>query len=458
MSGEISIKSGTPYKRMFRSSTSKAWFKLADIVSGRETQRSLKSLLQSQYWNHERLSELQNRKLAVVLDAMKRFSHILNLPESIEKTEQQSLQEHLQKYPVLEKSDVRGLISQYLESEISRNHDSVAAHTSGSSGEPLKIYRTKKAHGDGWAATVRAWSWAGYSIGDPISIIGIHRPSVTHRFWNRVSNTNFLSVYGLSEETAESYLRSIESHGSEFIRGYGSAIFILASFQDRLNLDIRLKNIMTTGETLYDFYRKKIEDIFDCEVFDGYGSNEVNSVAFECEMHNGYHITAENCIAEILEANNQTKAGRLVLTDLCNPIIPIVRYSIGDLAYPMRGNDDCDCGRNLPMLGGILGRDTDIITTIDGRFLIVHFFTVFFEKHDEVNQFRIVQLDDNIIEVELVVNESCTQDHLKIIEREISEYAGPKTKIQIKLLDEIPAGPRGKRRFMIANQSVESVL
>jgi len=59
-------------------------------------------------------------------------------------------------------------------------------------------------------------------------------------------------------------------------------------------------------------------------------------------------------------------SGRLLLTGLVNPTMPLVRYDIGDRGQvPLRG-DDCPCGRTLPTLPPIEGRAQDMLVTPAG--------------------------------------------------------------------------------------------
>ena len=59
--------------------------------------------------------------------------------------------------------------------------------------------------------------------------------------------------------------------------------------------------VFTTGEKLYDFQRKKIKDVFACDVLDGYGARDGGVQTFECEEHRGYHIGIETVVLEVIE-------------------------------------------------------------------------------------------------------------------------------------------------------------
>src|SRR5262249_19255163 len=57
--------------------------------------------------------------------------------------------------------------------------------------------------------------------------------------------------------------------------------------------------------------------------------------------------------------------GSILVTDLLNPAMPMIRYRIGDAAS--WAAKPCRCGRSLPMLEEVAGRVTDFLVGSDGR-------------------------------------------------------------------------------------------
>jgi phenylacetate-CoA ligase len=56
--------------------------------------------------------------------------------------------------------------------------------------------------------------------------------------------------------------------------------------------------------------------------------------------------------------------GRVVITDLHNFATPLIRYDLGDLAV---AEGPCACGRGLPRIRRILGRQRNFLRLPDGR-------------------------------------------------------------------------------------------
>ena len=100
----------------------------------------------------------------------------------------------------------------------------------------------------------------------------------------------------IDENEARRYATIINSFKPQFIRGYASAIFTFAEHVKINNISIRSpKAVFTTAEKLLP-HMKKISEVFECEVFDGYGLNDGGVSAYECQEHSGLHIDMERSV------------------------------------------------------------------------------------------------------------------------------------------------------------------
>src|SRR6185436_9202776 len=103
-------------------------------------------------------------------------------------------------------------------------------------------------------------------------------------------------------------------------------------------------------------------------VIDNYGVTETGYIAFECPAGGGYHVCSESVLVELLDDDGndvpEGEPGRVVLTSFYNFAMPLIRYAVGDLAVAAHG--PCPCGRTLPRLATILGRQRNIFTFPDG--------------------------------------------------------------------------------------------
>ena len=94
-------------------------------------------------------------------------------------------------------------------------------------------------------------------------------------------------------------------------------------------------------------------------------------IACQCERHAGLHVNADGLYVEILWPDGSPcepgKPGRVVVTDLLNHAMPILRYEVGDMAC--WAGRDCSCGRGLPLLEKIEGRVADYVVTPNGEWV-----------------------------------------------------------------------------------------
>src|SRR5690606_23637090 len=92
-----------------------------------------------------------------------------------------------------------------------------------------------------------------------------------------------------------------------------------------------------------------------------YGCEETGLIAVECEHHQGMHINSAHIILECIDDNGLPVAdgspGKLVVTDLNNYGMPLIRYRIEDVG--VLSNRQCACGRKLPILERLEGRVAD---------------------------------------------------------------------------------------------------
>jgi len=117
-------------------------------------------------------------------------------------------------------------------------------------------------------------------------------------------------------------------------------------------------------EDLRDLARRE----WGVPVFDTYSAAECGVIALQCPAHEHLHVQSENLLVEILREDGTPCApgevGRVVLTDLHNFAMPLIRYVIGDYA---EAGAPCPCGRGLPVISRIAGRSSNRAITPDGR-------------------------------------------------------------------------------------------
>ena len=151
--------------------------------------------------------------------------------------------------------------------------------------------------------------------------------------------------------------------------GHAHSLFILADYVRKTGAAVpRPHAIVSTSMMLLASERNVIENTFHCAVTDRYGCEEVGLIAAECEVHHGLHVNSEHTLVEIVDDAGQPCApgqiGRVLVTDLVNLGQPLIRYEVGDLAA--WSAQPCPCGRGLPLIEKVVGRQADCLQRVDG--------------------------------------------------------------------------------------------
>ena len=196
-------------------------------------------------------------------------------------------------------------------------------HTSGTTGTPLTVWQD-------WASVWREQAYfvcyrkrCGYNYGEPmVSLRGnLTRDEIFLKV--HVSNTLFLSSYNINAQTAETYHRLIEKHHPKAIEGYPSSLYSLALVLRDKGLECHIPVAFTSSETLFDYQRKVIEQVFQTQVYDHYGTTERTIRLEESFNHNGYFEDSGYGIEEYYD-------DYIISTSLINDVFPLIRYKTED--------------------------------------------------------------------------------------------------------------------------------
>ena len=334
-----------------------------------------------------------------------KFKKLKLTPKDIRTTED------LKKLPILTKEIVRENVKNgKLIAKNIKKKDMILNGSSGSTGEPLQYYITKDAYSFNIAANLRGWYWMGYRLGDKYIKLSQNPRKGIKRVQDKINNCQYLFVQQLTDKSFSEIVKEIIRIRPKFVRGYPDPMFFLAEFIKKNKIVLpQIKAINTTGNILFPEVRTLIEDVFNCKVFDSY-SCESGANVFECETHKCYHSTMEYAINEIISNGNDAikgEKGRLITTDLFNYAVPFIRYDTQD--YITKSKKKCNCERNLLGIDKIDGRDSDILITPKGKYLIVHNFTGYFEWIESVEQFQIKQEKIDEFNILLKVNDKYTK-------------------------------------------------
>ena len=434
-------------------------FPLSDIVRGTHSIKCFHELEKTQWLSPTQIEDLQQKKLHDLLVHAyenvpyyrKMFKEIKLKPDDIKSIDD------LSKLPFLTKEIIRKNFPHNITPNNYNKSQLIKFCSGGTTGEPLISYKDNNAISWGLGATYRGWSWSGYRLGDRYAMLWRSPDTIEEysKLYKRIENFTrrniFLPSFDMNKETLFKHVRQLRKYKPKVIRASPSAAYILAKFMEYEGIDdIKPNAILTTADKLYDFQRETIESQFGCDIFDGYGSNEIRLIAFECEEHNGYHISAENVIVEFIKDGEHvapSELGEIVITDLNNYAMPFIRYKIGDVGIP--SDELCSCGRGLPLMRSVEGRLNNFVITPEGRLLSSSFFIDLFRNIEFIKEFRVIQETKENIIIKIVseskLNEKETANLVEHVRKNIGDI-----KMIIDYADSIPPTKSGKLQLVVS--------
>ena len=325
--------------------------------------------------------------------------------------------------------------------------------TGGSTGEPVTVLIDMERMGFGEAARLRSHRWFGLEPGAPeVALWGVSQQRTATdrlRAWrDHLLNWRVLSAFDMSEASLARYATLIQRFRPAKMYGYASAFHLLAAYLATTTWrpPRGLKAIFTTAEPLFDFQRKAIQAVFQCAVATEYGSRDGGLAAIECP-DGGLHIQAEGMHVEIL-GTGPDGVGEIAVTILDSFAFPIIRYRTGDL-----GRLDprpCPCGRSLPRLGSVEGRQTDFIVTPDGR--CVHALGVIYPLREiaAIREFQVVQETVDHVTVSVVPAAGYSPDDARHIGEQLRLRLGAQVHVDVVTTAAIARTAAGKFRYVVS--------
>ncbi len=373
----------------------------------------------------------------------------------VEPSDLQTLDD-LKKFPFLSKGDLA--TKKDLISTMNKSIWITQKTTGGSTGQAVTVLKNADALARERAATWTAYEWANISIGDPQARFWgcpLHQSQqFKYKIIDLISNRMRLSAFEVNNSHLEKYYQKLLRFKPVYLYGYVSIIEEFAKFMQEHSyiLPSSVKSIITTSEVLTDNARQTIEAAFHLKVFNEYGCGEVGSIAHECE-HGSMHILDENIIVEVEAGINHPDEGEIIVTDLHNHVMPIIRYRLGD--YASISKKACPCGRSLKILGNIHGRAYDCIFTKEGNMyhpeIVMYIFEDIKNRMGGVSQFQVIQESIDGILVKIVKSNDYFPDIENHISNEFNVRLSPSIITRFEYVNSIERENSGKLRLVKSN-------
>ncbi len=359
--------------------------------------------------------------------------------------------------PILTKQDIRENADGLLAGSF-RREDLLQAKTGGSTGIALRVYFDRRCQELRNAAALRSDRWAGWEPGiRRISVWG--NPPLPQSLKARLRNAfhdrmEFLDTMEINDASLRGFLASANKPAPFAIQGHAHSIFIVARWLEKhAVLHLRPKAIIATSMMLLRPERETIERVFGRRVTDRYGCEEVGLIASECEQHRGMHLNVEHLLVECLRDDGTPASpgeeGALIITDLVNRGMPLIRYRIEDVG--VLSDRVCPCGRGQPLLERLTGRTADFLVRSDGSLVAgVSLVERTLTALKGIEQMQIVQEAVDTFRLRLVPADGYGRETEEALSREFRSVFGDSVQVTLEPVDRLSQDSSGKYRFSIS--------
>jgi phenylacetate-CoA ligase len=198
-----------------------------------------------------------------------------------------------------------------------------------------------------------------------------------------------------------------------------------------------------TGDTISPGGRELAEQHFGVPIHSSYNVTDMGRIGFECERRSGHHLEIDLTALRIIDPDGRElgpgEPGEIVVSSLRNRAMMLLNYRLGD-----RGALDaepCDCGRSLPLLHRLDGRNSDMLTLSGGRQISsLALEGLFREALKPVLKVQIEQAGPEEVRLRLVPFDGASREEIEAaVERRADEILEPGDAVAVEFIDDIPA-------------------
>lgn len=306
------------------------------------------------------------------------------------------------KIPYTSKATLRS--EKYLKNVMKNAESCKLEITSGSTGEPLKCYKTSS------------------EIMKLNLIIWQNRKRID----NEVNIKNFFSMYGmdtrkkigdlvnLEKENMLSCLKKILDEKPRWLYGSVSVVEQYAKIIKEFSLkNETIKYIELAGESIDSQIREYIEAVFGAKVINHYGMRENWCIAYECscgKMHVCDNVFVEN-----------DENGELIVTNTVLQTMPVIRYRTGDMGRIEY--EECQCGQKgavIYLSGGRMGQIISGNKNVLGDIFFKRLFSrVLVDGFEGIRSYNVEQYTEKDFNIKIVYDDYVSESEKDSIENKI---------------------------------------
>ena len=434
------------------------------ILFGKEFQRMLRMIKESEYLNKEMIQRKQKEQLSqILLHAYRTTEYYGNELRGMNISEKDILNagsELLFQIPFVDKSTIRDNYPKFLSTTKEELYCDYTS-TGGTSGEPFYFHINSDRSAKEWAYMVDQWGRVGFNLNSKrVTFRGsrIRGKDGWEDDW--VTKERKFSSFSLTIEYIDEIWPSLHCYKPDFVYAYPSTAISLCQYMERSNkkLPESVKAILIGSENIYEGQDEYIKSISGKRVFKWYGHSEKLVLAGECEKAKYYHAYPHYGYIEFInEKGKPAKAGEfaeIVGTGFINTVVPFIRYRTGD--YCIYLGDHCPkCGRNYSIFTDVKGRWTqEVLYGKGGNSICMSAINVHSGNFKNVFRYQFYQDTPGEAILKIMPTKKFSEKERKAILREFNNKFNGNVGIEAILVKDIPLTKRGKYKFIDQNCSL----
>jgi phenylacetate-CoA ligase len=311
------------------------------------------------------------------------------------------------KLPILTKDQIRENSSALIANHFKQpdgQKNMHAFHTSGSTGTPMKVYRGMRniIYTQAISLHYHLAHQRDFDLRN-VNIVTSSKYNLSGGYWASNIQTGPGYKVPISERSSVifDHLIKLQPH---YIQTHPSTLkrLIDISVEKGQRID-SLREVRTFGEILEPNVKSACSENWQVALSNNYSSEEFATIAFSCPENDHFHVMSDSVHLEVVDEYGKSCApgelGRILVTQLKNFAMPLIRYEIGDMGTMGHA---CSCGRSTPVLKRLEGRVRNLVVLPDGDTFHPIFDEAAMLAISPIKRYQVIQKKLDVIEINIL--------------------------------------------------------
>lgn len=429
---------------MFGSWVRRTGFWMLDILSGGIVHKHYKDII-SKMSNNSNVGQRQQ--------LIKLLEHAKYTVPFYKELDAQKIED----LPIVTKGEYKGQFNSF-QSEFYLCKPLHYMSTSGSTGTPFTVNQDMNKRKRTLADIIYFNNICGQKLGDRYIFFRVwtdkNRKSKWERFQQNLIPIDILHLDDVNLEKIRQLLKREKSINSAlaYASTYEHLVNYLVTHNDKPDM-FHIKLLVSGSEVLDMQVKRRIKDTIGCNIVDRYSNQENGIIAQTADFSDEFIVNTASYYVELLKLDSDENVkpgeiGRIVVTDLYNFAMPIIRYDTGDLAIK------CGTGYGwVSKFKAVQGRMVDTIYDTKGNKLTAHTWSVYMWKFDKLKQYQFIQNDAKKYVLKVSGAEGIYSK--EEFDETLRNILGADAEIDIQFVNTIPVLASGKFKKTVCNYELK---